>query len=131
MADNSGRDDETPTGSTRVTRRIKAPVLSVVGERSPSGARRRLAAGTDMKQLEPMDSYRVVIHYREPSYESRHGRKDEPYRWTFQVRARSDDDAVDFAVAEFEEIERKSSVSWTREIVGVFVERESNEPSAS
>ena len=121
MPDDSDRfDEDAPT----VRRRIRGPVLTVAGERERSGTRRRLAAGTTLVPLGSKEDYRVVIHYREPTYESRHGRRAKPYRWTFRVQARSNEDAVELAVAEFHAIELESSVSWTRDIVGVFVERE-------
>lgn len=66
-------------------------------------------------------TYRVRILYREPSYERRAGAKREPYRWTYEVPASSQDQAVDCAVAEFHRMARLSSVGWVREIVAIEV----------
>ena len=62
-------------------------------------------------------TYKIRIHYREPSYERRHGSKKRPYHWTYSITATNPEEAKRRAVAEFEEIERLSSVGWGRKIV--------------
>jgi hypothetical protein len=63
----------------------------------------------------------VEIFYRELSYETRHGRKDAPYRWRFRAHASSPSVAIGAAVAEFRRMEALSSVGWTREIMDIQV----------
>jgi 1,2-phenylacetyl-CoA epoxidase PaaB subunit len=65
--------------------------------------------------------FRVEILYREPTYEMRAGRKAEPYRWVFRVRAESRATAINAATEEFRRLEASSSVSWVREIVDIRV----------
>jgi hypothetical protein len=68
-------------------------------------------------------TYLVEIHYREPSYEAWHGRRERPYRWRYRLEASSERDAIDAALAEFRLIERQSWAGWTREVVAVEAAR--------
>jgi hypothetical protein len=63
----------------------------------------------------------VELRYREPSYETYHGARAEPYRFRYRIDALSKEAAIEIAIAEFERISALSSVGWTREIVGVDV----------
>lgn len=63
----------------------------------------------------------VDIAYREPSYETRHGIKPEPYRWRYVVEADSLDRATRLALDEFRRMEALSSVGWRRDIVSIDV----------
>ena len=65
--------------------------------------------------------YRVVVSYREPEYEARTGPRGAPYRWTYAVRAESEEEARRWALNEFREVSRLSSVGWWREVVAVEV----------
>ena len=60
--------------------------------------------------------YEVVIYYREPVYELRAGRKAEPYKAAYQVRAQKKEEAVETAVRIFREQEQGSHVAWQRVI---------------
>ena len=64
----------------------------------------------------------VEVRYREPSYETQHGARSEPYRFRYRVDAPSEQAAVASAVAEFERVNVLSSVGWTRQIVEIVVE---------
>ena len=61
----------------------------------------------------------VEIRYREPTYETRHGTRTEPYRWRYRVAAASEKLAVRLAVDEFRRMEAISAVGWSRDIVAV------------
>jgi hypothetical protein len=65
--------------------------------------------------------YKVIIRYREPSYERVSGPKAEPYRWTFEMLATDAADAQRRAVGEFRQVERESGVGWAREIEGIDI----------
>lgn len=62
--------------------------------------------------------YRVRLLYREPTYELAAGRVREPYSATYLVDANSSDEAREVALLRFRQVERLSSVSWVREVVG-------------
>ena len=64
----------------------------------------------------------VEVRYREPSYETRHGARDAPYRFRYRVEAPSEHAAIAYVVAEFERMSSLSSVGWTRLIVEIVVE---------
>lgn len=66
-----------------------------------------------------LTAFLVEVRYREPSYESRHGVRPEPYRFRYRRWAASADAAIADALAEFWHITALSSSGWTREIVGV------------
>jgi hypothetical protein len=68
-----------------------------------------------------MTVYKVVVSYREPDYEQRTGPRATPYRWTYAVRADSEEEARRRALSEFREVSRMSSVGWWREVVAVEV----------
>jgi hypothetical protein len=63
----------------------------------------------------------VEIQYREPTYEARHGRRANPYRFRYRLEAASAADARELAILEFARVSAMSSVGWTREIVGVEI----------
>ena len=63
----------------------------------------------------------VEIQYREPTYEARHGRRANPYRFRYRLEARSEAEARELAIIEFARVAAISSVGWTREIVGVAI----------
>jgi hypothetical protein len=63
----------------------------------------------------------VEVRYREPSYETRHGRRALPYRFRYSIEALDERAAEQLAVAEFHRITALSSVGWTREIVEIDV----------
>lgn len=65
----------------------------------------------------------VEVRYREPSYETHHGARAEPYRFRYRIRAVSEQAAITFAIAEFERMNELSSVGWTRSIVEIVVEQ--------
>ena len=65
--------------------------------------------------------YKVVVSYREPSYEDLTGPRAAPYRWTYAIVAESEEEARRRALSEFREVSRLSSVGWWREVVGVEV----------
>ncbi len=67
-------------------------------------------------------AFRVTVHYREPTYELFHGRRGEPYRWTFEVEAESPERAEREARRQFDELARVSNVGWVRTIVGIETE---------
>lgn len=64
----------------------------------------------------------VEVRYREPSYETHHGARPEPYRFRYRLDAPSEQAAVAMAVADFERMNAQSSVGWTRLIVQIVVE---------
>ena len=66
-------------------------------------------------------SFHVVVRYREPTYESYAGAKEQPHQWTFVVPASDAREATALAVGEFRRMERLSSVGWVREIAEVEV----------
>jgi hypothetical protein len=59
--------------------------------------------------------YRVVVVYREPSYELRLG-KDRVYTIAYDVRAGSPGEAVRHGLDEFHKTARLSNVGWSREV---------------
>lgn len=74
----------------------------------------------------PRAQYRVRILYREPTYEMYAGPKKDPYQWTYPVPMEATTPptvATAQALAEFREMERRSSVSWVREVVAVELVR--------
>lgn len=63
--------------------------------------------------------YRVVVEYREPSYELRVG-KDRVYTIAYDVRAGSAGEAVREGLDEFHQTARLSNVGWSREVRRAF-----------
>ncbi len=63
--------------------------------------------------------YRVVVEYREPSYELRSG-GDRVYTISYDVRAASPGDAVQQGLDEFHSTARLSNVGWSREVRRAF-----------
>ena len=63
------------------------------------------------------DTYRVRIHYREPTYELYVGAKNRSYRWTYKTRADSPQQAKSRALHEFFRMAQISGVSWSRQVV--------------
>lgn len=63
----------------------------------------------------------VEVQYREPSYETRHGAREAPYRFRYRIDAASEGAATQLALAEFWRISQISSVGWVREVVDVHV----------
>ena len=61
----------------------------------------------------------VEIRYREPTFETRHGVRTEPYRWRYRIEAASEKVAVRLAVDEFRRMEAISAVGWRRDIVAI------------
>lgn len=60
-------------------------------------------------------SYRVVIPYREPTYEKYRGRRrNKPYRAPYVVAAYSAKEAIRKALKLFRQDERNSHVGWQR-----------------
>lgn len=72
----------------------------------------------------------VEVRYREPSYETHHGARAEPYRFRYRIRAASEQAAIAFAVVEFERMSVLSSVGWTRALVEIVVEPSGKPPAA-
>lgn len=70
----------------------------------------------------PQGTYRVRIHYREPTYELYAGPKRQPYRWTYRIAAANPDEAKHIALREFQAMARQSSVSWAREVILIELE---------
>lgn len=67
-------------------------------------------------------TFRVRIHYREPTYEMYAGSKRKPYHWTYQIVAPDAAAAKALALEEFHAMARNSGVSWTREVVLIELE---------
>jgi hypothetical protein len=63
--------------------------------------------------------YRVVVEYREPSYELRLG-SDRVYTISYDVLAEAPGDAVRLGLDEFHSTVRLSSVGWSREVRRAF-----------
>lgn len=63
--------------------------------------------------------YAVTVFYREPTFEQRVGRQGEPYQFTFELLAGSEQAAILAATERFWDMARLSSVSWVREILRV------------
>lgn len=63
--------------------------------------------------------YRVVVEYREPSYELRLG-SDRAYTISYDVLAESPGDAVRQGLDEFHATARLSNVGWSREVRRAF-----------
>ncbi len=61
------------------------------------------------------------IDYREPTYEARVGPKDRAYSWTYEVVARTEQEAAEAALRKFFHTTHQSSVGWVREVVDVSV----------
>jgi hypothetical protein len=70
-----------------------------------------------MGAAERMRPYQVRIHYREPTYELYSGRKARPYSCSCTVQAQNGAEAKRLALMQFEELQRRSAVTWAREIV--------------
>jgi hypothetical protein len=70
-----------------------------------------------------LSSYTVVVYYREPTYEVRHGDKAEPYQFTYEVMAVDEDDARAAALAQFRATADDSQVGWVRQVLQVIVTR--------
>ena len=70
---------------------------------------------------QPGTLYKVVVSYREPSYEEQTGPREAPYRWTYVILAESEEQARQRALSEFREVSRLSSVGWWREVVAIEV----------
>ncbi len=68
--------------------------------------------------------YRVRIHYREPTCELYAGAKDQPYHWVYDVDAASPQEAKELALAQFKDMERQSSVGWTRTVILIELDPE-------
>ena len=56
--------------------------------------------------------FKVVLHYREPTYEARNGRREHPYRFSTEVVAIDQEHAREKATAELFALSAKSGVSW-------------------
>jgi len=73
------------------------------------------------------EPYKVLIPYREPTYELRRagGPRRKPFLSGFRVLATSEQAAIEKAVRQFKDRARSSSVNWVREIdhAGIQVER--------
>ena len=63
----------------------------------------------------------VEIHYREPNYETRHGARDEPFRFRYRIHASTAECARWLALDEFRRVTELSSVGWIRDVVRVDV----------
>jgi hypothetical protein len=64
---------------------------------------------------ESIHSYKVIIPYREPTYEKHTAQsRDDPYRAQYFVTAVTESGAVNKALALFEKDERDSHVAWLR-----------------
>lgn len=78
------------------------------------------------------DSYKVLIPYREPSYEMRRpeGPRTNPFVSGFTVSATSEKDAIEEAIRRFKQRATNSSVFWVREIDhdGIRVQRLGSAP---
>ena len=64
------------------------------------------------------DVYKVLIPYREPTYEMRRpeGIRTRPFVSGFTISAASEQDAIEEAIRRFKERAMNSSVAWGREI---------------
>ncbi|HEY3449561.1 MAG TPA: hypothetical protein VGK67_24625 [Myxococcales bacterium] len=65
--------------------------------------------------------FRVRVLYREPTYAATTGREPRTYSGTFEVSARTAQQAGDAALRQFEKIERQSGVGWAREVVDLQI----------
>jgi hypothetical protein len=74
-----------------------------------------------MRRVHRRRRFRVVVHYCEPTYASHSESEARTYRWTYKILAFDPAQAERRARAEFREVERQSSVGWTREIVRVEI----------
>lgn len=70
-------------------------------------------------KLTAVTEYEVRIDYREPSYELRVGKKEDPYFWVYRVAAPSEDEAKRQALERFREFEAASGVGWVRVVLQV------------
>ncbi|MDF1562299.1 MAG: hypothetical protein P1V51_04605 [Deltaproteobacteria bacterium] len=61
-------------------------------------------------------NYKVVFHYREPTWEARHGRREHPFRISFEVVAIDHDHAQEKARGELLKMRANSGVSWIIQI---------------
>jgi hypothetical protein len=68
--------------------------------------------------------WKVIILYREPTYERRSAALPRIYRWTYRVEAGDAERARAHCLAEFHEIARLSSAGWTRDILSIHTVRE-------
>lgn len=71
--------------------------------------------------MSDINTYTVIIYYREPMYELYHGSKIEPYKAAYEVAAPSEDEAKASAIKQFNDTAIKSRVRWSRVIVDVVV----------
>lgn len=65
--------------------------------------------------------FRVEVFYREPTYAQHSNRPLRTYRHRTEVRAATPEEAEQSALDEFHELEKASSVGWTRHVVKVVV----------
>lgn len=69
-----------------------------------------------------MSKYRVIIIFREPSFEIRRNiKRESPFTIEYTVEAPNEKEAQERAVARFRKIEKESSVHWGRNIIEVIV----------
>ncbi|RMG14715.1 MAG: hypothetical protein D6729_13360 [Deltaproteobacteria bacterium] len=72
--------------------------------------------------LPPLLTWKVYIHYREPTYAAYRGHAPrDPYVASFVLEAPGEDAARERAVAHFKALYRYSGVGWVREIEAVTV----------
>ena len=63
----------------------------------------------------------VEILYREPSYEIRIEPKKNPYKGTYNIRAKNKEEAEEMAMNLFRSTEKRSLVGWTRVVQQIEV----------
>ena len=104
-----------------MTTRRKGPPGGGRRARGAKGKRAQTARMAEGSVVQPLRlrQYRVVIEYREPTYATYAGSAPKTYRGTFVVEAYSPEGAETLARQEFREVERLSSVGWSRDIVRV------------
>jgi hypothetical protein len=72
----------------------------------------------------PGATYRVRIHYREPTYELANGAHKRPFHWTYTITATSPHEAQLLALEEFRQMAIASGVGWVRQILLVELDGE-------
>jgi hypothetical protein len=72
----------------------------------------------------PGATYRIRIHYREPSFELRAGPQARPFHWTYFITAADPESAKGLALEEFRQMAQASGVGWVRQILLVELDGE-------
>jgi len=71
-----------------------------------------------------MAKYKVIIIFREPSFEiHRKIKRDSPFTIDYTIEAPNEKEARERAVAKFRKTEEESSVHWGRNILEIVVKK--------